>query len=112
MRFRSACSHCCWVWVIAIVCTPALSLLLLAWLNRMVLALVVGWGIMRDRRALWLCWLYPLRDLLGFGVWAASFSGKTFFWRGETYQFGDGGRITPEQRPISLLSRSLPQGHD
>jgi ceramide glucosyltransferase len=88
------------------------ELLLLAWLNRMVLALAVGWGIMRDRRALWLCWLYPLRDLLGFGVWAASFSGKTFFWRGETYQFGDEGRIIPEQRSISLLSRSLPQGHD
>ncbi len=88
------------------------ELFLIAWLNRVVLALAVGWGIMRDRRALWLCWLYPLRDLLGFGIWAASFSGKTFFWRGETYQFGDKGRITPEQRPISLLSHSLPQGHD
>ncbi len=88
------------------------ELLLLAWLNRMVLALAVGWGVMRDRRSLWLCWLYPLRDLLGFGVWAASFSGKTFFWRGETYQFGDEGRIIPEQRSISLLSHSLPQGHD
>jgi ceramide glucosyltransferase len=88
------------------------ELFLMAWLNRVLLALVVGWGIMRDRRSLWLCWLYPLRDLLGFGIWAASFSGKTFFWRGETYQFGDAGRITPEQRPVSLLSHDLPQGHD
>jgi ceramide glucosyltransferase len=88
------------------------ELFLMAWLNRMLLALVVGWGIMRDRRSLWLCWLYPLHDLLGFGVWAASFAGKTFFWRGETYQFGNEGRITPEQRPISLLSHGLPQGHD
>ncbi len=88
------------------------SLFLTAWLNRMLLALVVGWGIMRNRRSLWLCWLYPLRDLMGFGVWAASFAGKTFFWRGETYQFGNQGRITPEQRPISLLPQSLPQGHD
>ena len=87
--------------------STGVELFLMAWLNRMLLALVVGWGIMRDRRSLWLCWLYPLRDLLGFGVWAASFSGKTFFWRGETYQFGDEGRITPEQRPISLL-RSQP----
>jgi ceramide glucosyltransferase len=88
------------------------QLFLLAWLNRMLLALVVGWGIMRDRRSLGLCWLYPIRDLLGFGVWAASFSGKTFFWRGETYHFGDQGRITPVKRPISLLSHGLPQGHD
>ncbi len=89
-----------------------LELFLMAWLNRMVLALVVGWGIMRDRRALWLCWLYPLRDLIGFGVWTASFVGKTFFWRGETYQFGNGGRITPEQRAVSLPSDALPHGHD
>ena len=88
------------------------ALLLMAWLNRMLLALVVGWAIMRDRRPLWLCWLYPLRDLMGFGVWAASFFGKTFFWRGETYQFGNGGRITPEQRPVSLSSDALPHGHD
>jgi ceramide glucosyltransferase len=88
------------------------ELFLMAWLNRMLLALVVGWGVMRDRRSLWWCWLYPLRDLLGFGVWAASFAGKTFFWRGETYQFGDEGRITPEQRPVNLLTHSLPQGHD
>jgi ceramide glucosyltransferase len=88
------------------------ELFLMAWLNRMVLALFVGWGLMRDRRSLWLSWLYPVRDLLGFGVWAASFSGRTFFWRGETYQFGHEGRITPEQRPITLQSHGLPQGPD
>ena len=87
-----------------------LELFLIAWLNRILLALAVGWGIMRDPRSLWLCWLYPLRDLLGFGVWVASFFGKTFFWRGETYQFGDEGRITPEQRPVSLPSDALPHG--
>ena len=89
-----------------------LELFLMAWLNRTLLALVVGWGILRDRRSLWLCWLYPLRDLLGFGVWVASFFGNTFFWRGETYQFGNEGRITPEQRPISLLTESMPHGHE
>jgi len=88
------------------------GLFVLAWLNRMLLALLVGWGIMADRRALWLCWLYPIHDLMAFGVWAASFSGKTFLWRGEVYQFGDEGRITAEQRPIALLRHSLPQGHD
>jgi ceramide glucosyltransferase len=85
------------------------DLFVMAWLNRMLLALVVGWGIMRDRRALWLCWLYPLRDLMGFGVWIASFFGKTFFWRGETYRFGAGGKIMPEQRAVSLVASGLPQ---
>jgi ceramide glucosyltransferase len=89
-----------------------LELFLMAWLNRMLLALAVGWSIMRDRRSLWMCWLYPVRDLMGFGVWVASFVGNTFFWRGETYQFGNEGRITPEQRPISLLTESMPHGHE
>ena len=54
----------------------------------------------------------PSTRLTGIWVWAASFYGKTFFWRGETYQFGDQGRIMPEQRPVSLLGQSLPQGRD
>ncbi len=90
----------------------ALALFGVAWLNRMLLALVVGWGIMRDRRALRLCWLYPVRDLMGFGVWMASFFGKTFFWRGETYQFGHKGRIIPEQRSVNMPGPGLPQGHE
>ena len=89
-----------------------LGLFVAACLNRIVLSLVVGWGIVRDRRALWFCWLYPLRDLVGFGVWAASFSGRTFRWRGETYQFGSEGRIAPEQRDFELVGQTLPQGHD
>jgi ceramide glucosyltransferase len=89
-----------------------IELFALAWLNRMVLALIVGWGGIHDRRSLWLCWLYPLRDLLGFGVWVASFVGKTFSWRGETYQFGDQGRIMAERRPVELVTHSVPQEHD
>ena len=87
------------------------ELLLLAWVNRMLLALVVGWGIMRDRRALRLCWLYPLHDLLGFCLWIASFCGERFLWRGEGYRLAVEGRIVPEDRPIHVIS-ALPAGHD
>lgn len=83
-----------------------------AWLNRMLLALVVGWGIIRDPRSLWLCWLYPLRDLLGFCTWAGSFASNKFFWRGENYYFGDKGRIMPAQRSIEFVRDRLPQAHD
>lgn len=73
-------------------------LLAAAILNRMIQSVVVGWGIARDRRAVKLCWLYPVRDLLGFFTWIASFTSRGFFWRGETYRFGKGGRISPQQR--------------
>jgi len=74
------------------------ALLFAGWLNRMIQSIVVGWGIARDPRAVYLCWLYPLRDLSGFFTWIASFTSKTFFWRGETYRFEAGGRIVPLQR--------------
>jgi ceramide glucosyltransferase len=83
-----------------------------AWLNRTLMALVVGWGIVRDPRCLWMCWLYPLRDLLGFCTWVGSFTGNTFLWRGEPYQFGEEGRITPVARSIEFERDSVPQAHD
>lgn len=70
----------------------------IAWLNRMVQSLVVGWELVRDRRALSLCWLYPLRDLLGFFLWLASFTGRGFMWRGERYSFRKGGKIVASDR--------------
>lgn len=89
-----------------------LGLFAAAWLNRMLLALIVGGGIIRDPRCLWMCWLYPLRDLLGFCTWAASFTGNKFFWRGEPYQFGEQGRIKPVERSIDFEPERVPQAND
>jgi ceramide glucosyltransferase len=75
-----------------------LVLLAAAILNRVIQSLVVGWGLLKDPRALRLSWLYPLRDLQGFLVWAASFTSHRFYWRGETYRFTDDGRIIAEDR--------------
>jgi len=77
-----------------------LGLAFLGWaaLNRMIQSVVVGWGITGDPRAAALCWLYPLRDLAGFFVWVGSYTSRRFYWRGETYTFGKGGRIAAEQR--------------
>ena len=74
------------------------GLLLVSLTNRILQAIFVGWGVVRDRRALRYCWLYPLRDLLGFCTWTGSFTSRSFFWRGETYRFGNEGRITPQRR--------------
>lgn len=89
-----------------------LALFAASWINRMLLALLVGWGVIGDRRCLWLCWLYPVRDLLGFCTWAASFTSNRFFWRGELYEFGQQGRITAVQREIDFVSEHLPQAND
>jgi ceramide glucosyltransferase len=82
---------------------PGVGAALLGWafLNRTIQCVTVGWGVIRDSRSLYFCWLYPLRDLLGFCTWAGSFLSRTFFWRGETYLFGKGGRIIPQRRPAA-----------
>ncbi|HEY7353019.1 MAG TPA: glycosyltransferase [Terriglobales bacterium] len=72
--------------------------LVAAFLNRVIQSLVVGWWLLCDGRALKFCWLYPLRDLQGFGVWIASFLSHTFYWRGEIYRFIDDGRIVAQSR--------------
>jgi ceramide glucosyltransferase len=74
------------------------GLFALAGLNRMIQSVAVGWSVARDPRAVWLCWLYPVRDFFGFVAWALSYTSREFYWRGESYRFGKGGKIEPLQR--------------
>ena len=69
-----------------------------AFVNRVIQSLVIGSWLMKDQRALRFCWLYPLRDLQGFGVWVASFLSHTFYWRGEIYRFTEDGKIIAQTR--------------
>jgi len=78
-----------------------LGLFVLACVNRMIQSAAVGWRVARDPRAVALCGLYPLRDLLGFLTWMLSYTSRDFYWRGETYRFGKGGRIAPLNRTRS-----------
>jgi ceramide glucosyltransferase len=75
---------------------PRLAVALFVWsvLNRILEALVVGWGVTRDRECLRRPWLFPIRDLLGFGVWVASYLGRGFNWRSGNYEFAEGGRMS------------------
>lgn len=78
--------------------------------NRIVQALVVGWGVVRDRESLRCCWLYPLRDLLGFVLWGWSFlGGRTIVWRGEKYRLLSGGQMVREGAPIPVSNRKSPR---
>ncbi len=76
----------------------AVALLGIAFINRVIQAVAVGWGLLRDPRALRLCGLYPLRDFQGFVVWAASYLSRDFYWRGEMYRFAAGGKIVAQDR--------------
>jgi ceramide glucosyltransferase len=89
---------------------PALGggLLGMAYANRVLQSIAIGWGVIRDSRALKFCWLYPLRDLLGFCTWLGSFVRRDFHWRGETYVFGAKGRITPKLRPAESVVAERP----
>ena len=76
---------------------PLLGLALLgaALANRMLQALAVGWGVVRDPESARFFWLYPMRDLLGFFLWCLSFTDSTITWRGERYQLRGEGRMVP-----------------
>jgi ceramide glucosyltransferase len=76
-----------------------LGLFIAAFLNRVIQSAAIGWAVIGDQRALYLSWLYPMRDFLGFLTWLGSFSSRDFYWRGETYRFSKGGRIIPQNRP-------------
>jgi len=71
-----------------------------AWVNRMVLCFMVGGLAVDDARARRYCWLYPLRDMLGFCFWLASYSSSVIDWRGQKY------RLVKEGRMVSLGERA------
>jgi ceramide glucosyltransferase len=61
--------------------------------NRVIQSIAIGWGVVSDPRALAFAWLYPLRDLLGFFLWVASYGSNIIEWRGETYRMEFGGKM-------------------
>jgi len=66
------------------------SLLSLALLVRVSVALTVGVGILRDGQVLRDIWLLPLRDCFGLFFWAWSYAGDTIIWRGERFRLKRG----------------------
>ena len=68
----------------------SLSLLSVALLVRIAVALQVGVGILRDGQVLRDIALIPLRDFFGLFFWAWSYAGDTVVWRGERFRLEDG----------------------
>ncbi len=72
------------------------ALLAVAILNRLIEAWLVGWTVVRDPRIRQAPWLYPLRDLLGFAVWLASYLNLRYVWRDSRFEL-KGTRIALRQ---------------
>jgi ceramide glucosyltransferase len=74
---------------------PWWGLTLLGWsvANRLAMAVAVGGLVVRDRSWFGLLVLYPLRDLMGFGFWAASYFGRRILWRGRVFELLPGGKM-------------------
>jgi ceramide glucosyltransferase len=60
---------------------------------RLLAGLVVGAGVLQDRRTLPDFFLVPLRDLWGAALWAGGLFGTTVVWRGFRLRLSRGGRI-------------------
>jgi ceramide glucosyltransferase len=74
--------------------------------NRWVMAAVVLWAL-EDERAAKPILFYPLRDLLGFVVWVASYLGSTMQYHGGEYYIGPGGRLQSDLNRTDRHAASL-----
>jgi len=69
------------------------SLLLFTLLLKIVQSIVVGGLVIRSRPSVTLSFLYPLRDLLGFFLWVASYASNKLHWHGRIFILEKGGTI-------------------
>lgn len=75
---------------------------------RAAVALKVGIGIVHDRAVWRRLWLLPIRDLVAFWVWFASFADNTVHWRGEVFVL-ENGKIRPvHPRGPELIGAAKP----
>jgi ceramide glucosyltransferase len=71
------------------------GLSLLAWsvATRLALSIAVGHLVVRDKSWFGLLVLYPIRDLMGFCFWAASYTSSRILWRGRVFRLLPGGKM-------------------
>lgn len=74
---------------------PGWGLGLFGWsvLTRLLLSIAAGWGVAGERNLLGLLVLYPVRDLMGFFFWLASYRSNEILWRGRVFRLLQGGKM-------------------
>src|SRR6267143_2384169 len=73
-------------------------------LARVVQSMLVGWLVVKDKEAVRLALLYPLRDLIGSILWIASYASRRVGWRDDLFELTGHGvaRLVPgEERRAS-----------
>jgi ceramide glucosyltransferase len=72
-----------------------LGVSLFAWsiVTRWAIAWAAGRKVVQDPSWFGLFVLYPIRDLMGFGFWAASYLSSRIVWRGKLYTLLPGGKM-------------------
>lgn len=82
---------------------PVLGLSLLAYsvVTRVAIAMVVGRAVVQERHLWRTALLFPLRDLLGFFYWAASYGSRKIVWRNQIYRLAEGGLMLPRDGSAS-----------
>jgi ceramide glucosyltransferase len=69
------------------------ALLLFTLLLKTVQSMVVGGLVVHSRLSVRLGFLYPLRDLIGVLLWAASYANNNLHWHGRIFELEPGGTI-------------------
>jgi ceramide glucosyltransferase len=74
---------------------PVLGAALFAWgvITRWAIAWAAGRKVVRDPSWFGLYVLYPVRDLMGFGFWAASYLSSEIVWRDKVYELLPRGKM-------------------
>jgi ceramide glucosyltransferase len=88
---------------------PLLGGLLLfwCWASRVALGTLVGGLVVAEPRLLRSVLLYPLRDLLGFCYWIASYVSNQVRWRGEVYNLLQDGFMRNDSQSAERESEAI-----
>ena len=83
----------------ALIGHPWWGVALFAWTLalRLAMSITVGGMVVQDRSWFGLLVLYPVRDLMGFCFWAASYWGRKILWRGSVFELLPGGKMKAER---------------
>jgi ceramide glucosyltransferase len=80
------------------------STLAMAAALRAAVAMKVGVGVVHDRAVWRHLWLLPLRDLVAFWVWFASFADNKVHWRGDVFVLRNGKIQPAHPRPERITA--------